>query len=51
MGDYETLNIDFGIEDDVREGEKASECFDRLYGFVFKRLDAEVDKARQVKRV
>lgn len=50
MGDYETLRIDFGIEDDVKADEKSGECFNRLYDWTERRLAAEIDKARKVSR-
>ena len=50
MGDYEFIRFDFGIEDDTRESEKASEAWDRCFKFVWARLDAEVDKARKAAR-
>jgi hypothetical protein len=50
MGDYENIRFDFGIEDDTREQEKASEAFTRCFNFVWTRLDAEVDKARKAAR-
>jgi hypothetical protein len=46
MGNYETLNLDFGIEDDQRPNETAAEAFDRVYAFVEKRLSAKVAEAR-----
>jgi hypothetical protein len=50
MGDFESLRLDFGIEDDTRENEKATETFDRCFKFVWTRLEAEVDKAKRAAR-
>lgn len=47
LGNYETMGIDIGIEDCARPGEKVSEAFERVYGFVQSRL---VDKVAEVEK-
>jgi len=34
LGNYETIAVELGIEDNVRQGENVSQAMDRVYGFV-----------------
>lgn len=34
LGNYETVAVELGIEDNVRQGENVSQAMDRVYEFV-----------------
>lgn len=38
LGNYETIAVEMGIEDWVRDGETASSAMDRVYDFVEEQL-------------
>jgi hypothetical protein len=42
LGNYESLHVDIGIEDSVRQGETASEATERVYKFVETKLMEKV---------
>jgi hypothetical protein len=42
LGNYESLHVDIGIEDSVRQGETANEATDRVYKFVEAKLMEKV---------
>lgn len=47
LGGYETISVNVGVTDDVREGEKVNDAFERVYSFVEKKLlqkVAEIEK-------
>jgi hypothetical protein len=46
LGNFQSLRIDLGIDEDRREGESASEAFDRVYGFVEQRLIEKINEAK-----
>lgn len=43
MGNYETLDLDYEIEDNVREGEKVKDAHDRVKGLVNALLADDVE--------
>jgi len=45
LGNYESIRIGIGIEDDVRQGETASSATERIYKFVEDKL---IEKTREV---
>lgn len=45
MGNFETLNMDFYVEDSAREGEKIDDAFERVFRYVEEKL---VKKMAQV---
>lgn len=45
LGNYESIHIDFGVEDSVRSGESVDEASERVYTFVEKKL---IDKVREI---
>ena len=47
MGDFESLRMDIGIEDDVRPGESVPEAEERLFKFVSNRLKKRVAVVRE----
>lgn len=47
MGDFESLRIDFGVEDSTRPGEKVSEATERIYNFVSGKL---IDKIKEIEQ-
>lgn len=47
MGNFESLRIDIGLEDDQREGESVKEAHERVFNFVNRRLQEKVSIVRQ----
>lgn len=47
LGDFESLRLDVGVEDDVREGESVTDAFGRVYGFVEDRV---IDKQNEFRK-
>lgn len=45
LGNFESLRVDIGIQDFVRQGEKASEAVDRVYAFVESKL---IEKSNEI---
>jgi hypothetical protein len=45
LGNFQSLRIDLGIEDNKREGENTAEAFDRVYNFVESKLSEKVQEA------
>jgi hypothetical protein len=45
LGNYESIKIGIGVEDDVREGEHVDEATERVYGFVENKL---IEKTKEV---
>jgi methyl coenzyme M reductase subunit D len=46
LGNFQSLRIDIGIEDSLRNGEHAEEAFNRVYGFVENKLIEKVKEAQ-----
>ena len=46
LGNFQSLRIDIGVEDTVRDGEHVKEGFDRVYGFVEEQLVAKLNEAK-----
>jgi hypothetical protein len=46
LGNFQSLRIDIGVEDQIREGENAQEGFDRVYSFVEQQLAAKLKEAK-----
>ena len=44
LGNYESLHVDIGVEDDVRQGESVNEATERVYKFVESKLKEKVDE-------
>lgn len=44
LGNYESLHVDIGIEDDVRQGETVNEATERVYKFVESKLKEKVEE-------
>lgn len=47
LGNFESLRIDVGIEDEVRESETVKDATERVYAFVEKTLTTKVAEARK----
>ena len=47
LGNYESIRIGVGVEDDVRSGETASSAADRVYRFVVEKL---IEKTREIEK-
>jgi len=45
LGNYESIRINVGVEDDVRKGENVDTATERVYEFVEKKL---VEKTREI---
>jgi len=45
LGNYESIKINIGVEDDVRQGENVDLATERVYAFVEKKL---IQKTREV---
>lgn len=46
VGNFQSLRIDIGIEDQVRDGENVQEGFDRVYKFVEDQLGEKLREAK-----
>jgi len=45
LGNYESIKIGIGVEDDVRQGENVNDATERVYKFVEDKL---IEKTREV---
>ena len=45
LGNYESIKIGIGVEDDVRQGEHVNDATERVYKFVEEKL---IEKTREV---
>ena len=48
LGNYESIRINIGVEDDVRSGENVDSATERVYAFVENKL---IEKTREVEKV
>jgi len=46
LGNFQSLRIDIGIEDQLRDGEHVQEGFDRVYAFVEDQLGKKLQEAK-----
>lgn len=44
LGNFQSVHIDIGVTDDVRDGENVNTAFERVYSFVEKKLLEKVDE-------
>jgi len=47
LGNYESVRIGIGVEDDVRKGENVDSATERVYAFVESKL---IEKTREVEK-
>lgn len=47
LGNYESVHVDVGIEDDVRANETVSQAMDRVYNFVESQLVERVQEIEE----
>jgi hypothetical protein len=47
LGNYESLHVDIGVEDSVRQGETVDQATERVYAFVEKKLLEKVQAATE----
>lgn len=47
LGNYESIRINIGVEDDVRNGENVDSATERVYAFVENKL---IEKTREVEQ-
>ena len=46
VGNFQSLRVDVGVEDSVRDGENVQEGFDRVYAFVEEQLATKIKEAK-----
>ena len=46
LGNFQSLRVDLGVVDHVREGENTNEAMDRVYGFVEAKVVEKVQEAK-----
>ena len=46
LGNFQSLRVDLGVVDSVREGENTNEAMDRVYGFVETKVVEKVQEAK-----
>jgi hypothetical protein len=46
VGNFQSLRIDIGIEDQLRDGEHVQDGFDRVYSFVEQQLASKLKEAQ-----
>ena len=46
LGNFQSLRIDLGVEDSVRQDENVDEAFSRVYDFVEQKLIAKINEAK-----
>ena len=46
LGNFQSLRIDIGIEDQIRDAENVQDGFDRIYAFVEQQLGAKIREAQ-----
>jgi hypothetical protein len=46
VGNFQSLRIDLGVEDQIRDGENVKEGFDRVYKFVEEQLVEKLAEAK-----
>lgn len=47
IGNYQSLRLELGLEDDVKAGETLDEATDRVYDFVEKALERKIEAAKK----
>ena len=46
LGNFQSLRLDLGIVDSMREGENVDEAFERIYKFVEDKLTDKIQEAK-----
>lgn len=46
LGNFQSLRIDIGVEDTLRNRENVNDAFNRVYGFVEDKLIAKINEAK-----
>ena len=47
MGNFESLRVDIGVQDDLRDGETVETGFNRVYNYVEKKLVEKVQETEE----
>jgi hypothetical protein len=47
LGNFQSLRIDIGVEDSVREDENVDGAFSRVYDFVENKLISKINEAKE----
>ncbi len=47
LGNFQSLRVDIGIEDSLRNEENVEQAFDRVYSFVEKKLIEKINEAKE----
>ena len=46
LGNFQSLRVDLGVVDNVREGENTNDAMDRVYGFIEAKVVEKVQEAK-----
>lgn len=47
MGNFNSMRVDIGVEDDLRSGENVEDGFNRVYNYIEKKLLEKVDETEK----
>jgi hypothetical protein len=47
LGNFQSLRIDLGVEDSVRQDENVDDAFSRVYDFVEQKLITKINEAKE----
>lgn len=47
LGNFQSLRVDLGVVDNIREGESVNDAMDRVYAFVEGKVVEKVQEARE----
>lgn len=47
MGNFNSMRVDIGVEDDLRDGENVETGFNRVYNYIEKKLLEKVDETEK----
>jgi hypothetical protein len=47
LGNFQSLRVDIGVEDSLRNEENVEQAFDRVYSFVEKKLIEKINEAKE----
>ena len=47
MGNFNSMRVDIGVEDDLRNGENVEDGFNRVYNYIEKKLLEKVDETEK----
>jgi hypothetical protein len=47
MGNFESMRVDIGVEDNLRDGENVEQGFNRVYDYIEKKLLEKVEETEK----